>query len=297
MQRRISGMALMMAASMCLAIGGVPQVTRSFSSETVGPEGALLVTLEVVFPLGEACPHVCLLEESWPPGWQIGEATWNGLPIRSVQLPGETVWCWLFGEADTAPVGDGNLTYRLTAPEKLSSRMSMNHADGAVYSFDSQACIGGTEELLMDEAAQPACFTMSFPPGWSLLALPFTPNAESRETLEALHAGLFTLADDQANSHRDTLPVMGRPFWLFNPANQKIECSLTADVVVDNTAEPLCPAGTIVRHGWNLFGVCGSDPVRLADGVAAFRWLDGHYEHCPPNAVLQPGEAAWIRVE
>ena len=291
-------MIVFLAVAAFWAQGGVPHVTRRFSTASIGPDCSLQVTLEVAFPAdSENRPGVWLLEESWPPGWEISEATWNGQPLTALQLPGGAAWCWLFGEADTAPVGDGCLQYRLTAPEQLSERKAMNHADGMAYSFDSQAVIDGTEELFADESALPSQFAMRFPPGWSLLALPFAPDAASREALEALYGAPFTLGPGQDSCLREeSLPGMGRPFWLYNPAPQEIEFTLAADVVAE-PPEPLCPAGPLAPHGWNLFGVCGSDPVRLADGVAAYRWVKGRYVRCEENAVLQPGEAVWLKVE
>ena len=88
---------------------------------------------------------------------------------------------------------------------------------------------------------------------------------------------------------------MGKPFWLHKPCDEVLFCDLTAEAI-ENPPEPLCAAVPIRHQRWNLFGVCGDDPMRLADGVAAWRWQTDGYERCGENAILQPGEAVWIFV-
>ena len=286
---------LLMAVAWPL-VASVPAVTRHFSAERIGPECAVRVTLEVQFPDAEDLPHVWLLTESWPEGWTVQEPHWNGQPCVPVTHAERSFRGWLFGEPDTPPVANGTLSYILQAPAVFNSSATMNSADGAAFTYNDHHYIEGAETLRPDEAAQVENFTMSIPPGWSLMALPCELDAASREALDGLHDGVAMLGGEEAAFVHGVLPSVGRPFWLHNPTGEAVVAELTA-TVVQEFPEPLQPAVAVRHQQWNLFGVCGDDPVRLAAGVSAWRWRGDHYEPCEQNAVLQPGEAVWIWVE
>ena len=274
----------------------VPTVTRRFSSEQVGPESVIRVTLEVSFPKETALPRVWLLTENWPSGWVMEDARWNGLPYPALTIAEQTMQGWLFGETDTPASGSGTLSYLLHAPQSLASSATMNTASGAVFTYNDYHYIEGAETLRSGEATQPAVVSLVIPPGWSLMALPCELDAVGRETLSGLSDAVAGVAGEELSFMQEDLPPMGKPFWLHNPCDEVVFCDFTAEVI-ENHPEPLCAALPIRHRQWNLFGVCGDDPVRLADGVSAWRWQPDGYERCGENAILQPGEAVWIFVE
>ena len=129
-----------------------------------------------------------------------------------------------------------------------------------------------------------------------IFAVAGEPDIIGRETLSGLSDAVVGVAGEELSFVQKDLPPMGKPFWLHNPCDEVLFCDLTAEAI-ENPPEPLCAAVPIRHQRWNLFGVCGDDPVRLADGVAAWRWQTDGYELCGENAILQPGEAVWIFVE
>lgn len=286
-----------MVAMTWIAFATVPTVTRHFSSTRVGPGKAIRVTLDVAAPDAlESSPKVWLLTESWPPGWTIQEANWNNQPYPPITLASQSVCGWLFGDSDVPPVSDGTLTYILLAPTELATSATMNTASGAVFSYNASHYINGMGTLYPDEYAQIQNFAVTIPPGWSLMALPFELDDFSRETLEGISDAVVEF-DGRAFSFVQTrLPSIGMPFWLHNPMDEEIVGEFAA-VVLEEIPTPLRAAGPVRHQQWNLFGVCGDDPVRLANGVVAWRWRGKGYERCEENAILQPGEAVWLFVE
>ena len=263
---------LFLVASSPTAWSAVPMVTRQFSSGRIGAECAVRVRLEVEFPEDEPIPGAWLLSENWPQGWLLEE--------------GET----------TPSVGNGILSYTLRAPENFSRSSTLNSADGAAYTYNDVGFTQGTMTLTPDEATQPQQFEWTFQPCWSLMALPGELDKASRDLLTSLGDGIFQVAGNQEQYSQSDVPPVGMPFWIYRNATEPIVCELTAALIAD-LPEPLRPAGAVRRQQWNLFGVCGDNPVRLAAGVVAWRWQNGQYERCEENAVLQPGEAVWIWVE
>lgn len=280
-----------------IALATVPTVTRHFSSTRVGPGSAIRVTLDVAAPENsEFSPKVWLLTESWSPGWTIQEAQWNDQSYPPITLASQSACGWLFGDSGAPPVGDGTLTYILLAPTEFATSATMNTASGAVFSYNASHYINGVETLYPDEYAQIQKFAVAIPSGWSLMALPFELDDFSRETLEGISDAVVEFDGKAFSFVQNGLPSMGMPFWLHNPMDEEIVGEFVA-VVLEEIPTPLRAAGPVRHQQWNLFGVCGDDPVRLADGVVAWRWRGRHYECCEENAILQPGDAVWLWVE
>ena len=286
----------LLVSLVCICQATVPSVTRRFSAAQVDPGGFVSVTLEVSLPEEGVLPHVWLLTESWPAGWQVQDAKWNGQPYPPTAISDTSVHGWLFGDEEAPPVSAGTMTYVLMAPAELSSSATMNTADGAVFSYNDSQTVAGVETLRADIASQVRRFTMAIRPGWSLMALPYELDAVSRKTLEGVGDAMACLDGEELSFVLNGLPPMGMPFWIHNPYDEVLFCEFAAGTV-ENSPEPLCAAGPVRHQQWNLFGVCGDDPVRLATGVVAWRWQSGGYERCGENAILQPGEAVWIFVE
>ena len=278
------------------AMAVVPAVSRQFSATRVGPEDAIQVTIEVAFPENVTLPKVWLLTEHWPSGWTIEQPQWNNQPYPSTALADHVTQGWLFGEAGKPPVSDGTLTYILHAPKSFSSSMTMNTADGAVFTYNDSHYIEGSTTLRPDEYTQVQSFSLTIPPGWSLMALPYEVDDVSREMLEVLVDAIVRFNCEELSFGRSGFPPMGMPFWLHNPWEEEIIGEFTA-TDLDRISEPLRPAGFVRHQQWNLFGVCGEDPVRLANGVIAWRWRTNGYERCEENVILQPGEAILLFVE
>lgn len=279
------------------AWGMAPKVTRWSSSERIAPECAVRIRLEVEFPENAVLPNAWLLSESWPRGWHLEDACWNEQPYAPMKQGGNATTCyWLFDGETTPPVGNGILTYTLRAPESLSRSGTMNSAEGAAYTYNDIGFVQGTMTLIPDEASQPQYFKWTLQPGWSLMALPCELDAASRDLLESLGDGFFQAIGSQESYCQGNVPPVGVPFWLYRNATEPIDITL-APLFITDMPEPLRAAGTVRHQQWNLFGVCGENPVRLAAGVRAWRWRNGKYVRCEEKAVLQPGEAVWIFVE
>ena len=296
--RHILKLWLLLVSFALPAWGMVPTVSRQFSSSQIGPESTILVSLSVHFPEdGGELPGAWLLAENWPRGWTLDEACWNGEPLEPMkQAANDTTHYWLFGCASTPSVSNGTLTYLLHAPENFSASRTMNSADGVVYTYNDMGFVQGSIMPSEEESAQPPRYEWQIQPGWSLQALPCEPDEISREFLRDLDGAFFQISKSQESYHRDGIPPMGMPFWLYSPATETLTCELTAAYLTD-TPEPLRAAAPVRHRQWNLFGVCGDNPVRLATGVNAWRWQTDHYEPCEENAILQPGEAVWLYVE
>ncbi|MBR6471722.1 MAG: hypothetical protein IKS83_07985 [Victivallales bacterium] len=296
--RRYSQSWLLFIAFALSVWGAVPEVTRQFSSGQIGPGSAIRVSLTVHFPDGdEALPGAWLLAEHWARGWTLDGACWNGEPLAPArQVGNDTTRYWLFGGDAAPPVSNGVLTYILHAPESFSASNTMNSADGAVYTRNGIGFVGGDATLLPEESAQPQNFRWLAQPGWSLVALPCELDEPSREMLSSLGGAFFQISRHQELYCQGGVPQMGVPFWFYNPSGEEFSCELTAALLTE-TPEPLCAAAPVRHQRWNLFGVCGENPVRLATGITAWRWRNGHYEPCEANAILLPGEAVWLYVE
>ena len=197
----------------------VPTVTRRFSSEQVGPECIIRVTLEVSFPEETALPRVWLLTENWPSGWTMEDATWNGLPYPAVTIAEQTMQGWLFGETDTPATENGTLSYLLHAPRSLATSATMNTASGAAFTYNDSHYIEGAETLRFEETVQPAVVSLTIPPGWSLMALPYELDIIGRETLSGLSDAVVGVAGEELSFVQKDLPPMGKPFWLHNSRN------------------------------------------------------------------------------
>ena len=281
----------------CAARAVVPTVIRRLSAAQVGPESVIRVTLEVTLPSVAEVPKVWLLTESWPSGWSIRDAKWNGVPYPETMVADTLIHGWLFGDEDTPPVAAGTMTYLLAAPAQVSSSAAMNTASGVAFSYNDSQCIAGAETLRPDEYAQLRHFTLPIRPGWSLMAMPYEPDAVGRELLEGLSDAMAGFDGEAFAIVRSVLPSMGMPFWLHSPWEEEVVAEFVA-ATLEELPEPLRAAGPVRHQQWNLFGVCGDDPVRLASDVVAWRWgANGRYERCEQNAILQPGEAVWLFVE
>lgn len=284
--------------------GALPSVRCELEASVFRPGSLVKVTLLVEYGDG-ASPIPWILQEAFPSGGSVATATWNGEYYPPVLRDGKA--CWLFGYPGESWIPEaGTLVYYLQTPSVLPEGESTQkwRLQGEFCTWSENGIVSGDRVFLLDPDAPASRYSahqVTLHPGWNLLSIPQSLQADEAERLSAERtvylwrkpaSGAKSTPHDGIYCQGEIPATPGEPFWIHQPGNASVDLTLKT---FDDAPATLVTSAKSLDSGWNLVGVSGSRDCTLEETAEVWRWKDGVFTLAPDNT-LAPGEAAWLNL-
>lgn len=208
---------LMLLCGLASLLWSKPRAVRALECVSAIPGHVVNVRVRVSFnSVDGSLPKAFIIEESWPQGFRLVKARWNGHTIATDGDGGRLRWLWGYGEGSPA-VSDGELTYAMQVPSE--NWHSTAGVSGEIFTSDETELIFGSSQIdwtSPDGIPFPRLYC-AIEPGWNLLSMPSSPDqSENFRILKAFFDDFWVLPDSGGGTWMRTPAEAlssGLPFW------------------------------------------------------------------------------------